>query len=163
MIDKRSAAPHGQVMQSDPTSLHGTCVARRGRGVLILGPSGSGKSDLALRLLDRGWDLVADDQVRVWPGPDGELIAGAPETLAGLLEIRGVGIVDVGAAGPVPVDLAITLVEPDQVPRMPEIENSLLVAGIALAHFSINGHTAAAPVIVERAQDVVAGRLKRVT
>jgi len=150
-------------MQTEPTLLHGTCVARRGRGALILGPSGAGKSDLALRLLDRGWDLVADDQVRVWPGPDGAVMAGAPETLMGLLEIRGVGIVAAGAIGPVPLDLAITLVEPDQVPRLPENESSLLVAGIALAHFSINGHTAAAPVIVERAQDVVAGRLKRVT
>jgi HPr kinase/phosphorylase len=68
--------------------MHASCAARLGAGVLLLGPSGAGKSDLLLRLLDRGFELVADDQVVI---EDGE--AWAPETLAGLVEARGLGIV----------------------------------------------------------------------
>lgn len=68
--------------------VHGSCAARDGAAVLVLGPPGSGKSDLVLRLLGRGFTLVADDQVVVRDG-----IASAPEPLAGLLETRGLGIV----------------------------------------------------------------------
>ncbi len=68
--------------------VHGSCVARGGAGVLLLGPSGAGKSDLALRLLDRGFALVADDRVDIADG-----CAQAPAALAGLLEVRGLGIV----------------------------------------------------------------------
>ena len=64
--------------------IHGSCAARDGAAVLLLGPSGSGKSDLALRLLDRGFLLVADDQVLIEDG-----VARAPPPLAGLLELRG--------------------------------------------------------------------------
>jgi serine kinase of HPr protein (carbohydrate metabolism regulator) len=76
--------------------VHATCVAlrtRRGwRGVLLRGPSGSGKSDLALRLIDGGARLVSDDQTELVAKP-GKLIARAPGTIAGLIEVRGVGIV----------------------------------------------------------------------
>ena len=68
--------------------IHASCAARNGAGVLLIGPSGSGKSDLLLRLLDRGFALVADDRVEIDCG-----VARAPAPLAGLLEIRGLGIV----------------------------------------------------------------------
>ncbi len=68
--------------------IHASCAAREGHGVLLLGPSGAGKSDLLLRLLDHGFALVADDRVCIENG-----IARVPEALAGLLEIRGLGIV----------------------------------------------------------------------
>lgn len=68
--------------------LHATCVARDGHGVLLVGPSGAGKSDLALRLLDRGFDLVADDRVEIAAG-----VASPPSALTGLLEVRGLGLV----------------------------------------------------------------------
>jgi HPr kinase/phosphorylase len=67
--------------------IHGSCAARDGAGVLLLGPPGSGKSDLVLRLLDRGFVLVADDRVEIEEG-----VARAPARLAGLLEVRGLGI-----------------------------------------------------------------------
>ena len=67
--------------------IHASCAARQGVGVLLLGPPGSGKSDLVLRLLDRGFILVADDRVEL----DGHN-AWAPASLAGLLEVRGLGI-----------------------------------------------------------------------
>jgi HPr kinase/phosphorylase len=68
--------------------MHGSCVSRDGDAVLVLGPPGSGKSDLALRLLSRGFELVADDQVDIVDG-----IASCPAELTGLLEARGLGIV----------------------------------------------------------------------
>jgi len=74
-------------------TLHASTVALDGRAVLISGPSGSGKSDLALRLLDRGFILVSDDQTIVRKD-GGHLVAGAPPTIAGKLEVRGIGIVD---------------------------------------------------------------------
>lgn len=71
--------------------VHATCIDIAGSGVLLRGPSGSGKSDLALRLIDGGAVLVADDQVVV-EGADGVLRASAPAVLAGLIEVRGLGI-----------------------------------------------------------------------
>jgi HPr kinase/phosphorylase len=68
--------------------MHGSCVSRDGDAVLVVGPSGSGKSDLVLRLLSRGFELVADDQVDIADG-----VASCPPELAGLLEVRGLGIV----------------------------------------------------------------------
>ena len=71
-------------------NLHGTTVALDGRAVLISGPSGSGKSDLALRLFDRGFVLVSDDRTIVRK-EGSRLFASAPETIKGKLEVRGVG------------------------------------------------------------------------
>jgi HPr kinase/phosphorylase len=68
--------------------IHASCASREGHGVLLLGRSGVGKSDLLLRLLDHGFGLVADDQVYIKDG-----FASAPAVLAGLLEVRGLGIV----------------------------------------------------------------------
>ena len=73
-------------------NIHASCVAIGARGVLLLGPSGSGKSDLALRLIDGGARLVADDRTILFL-VKGALHARAPESIKGLLEIRGVGIV----------------------------------------------------------------------
>jgi len=67
--------------------MHGSCASRSGDGVLLIGPPGAGKSDLLLRLLARGFELVADDRVEILAG-----IARAAPSLAGLLEVRGLGI-----------------------------------------------------------------------
>ncbi len=90
-----------------PATIHATAVARDGHAVLLLGASGAGKSDLALRLIDRGWRLVADDRV-VLSVFAGQLIASAPPVLAGLMEVRGVGIVPEPAVS-APVVLALDL------------------------------------------------------
>src|SRR5690242_14502565 len=85
---------------------HGNTVAKNGRAVLITGPSGSGKSDLTLRLFDRGFQLVSDDRTIL--KRDGErIIASAPPTIAGKLEVRGLGIVDVTHADNIPVALVV--------------------------------------------------------
>jgi HPr kinase/phosphorylase len=84
--------------------LHASCAARDAHGVLLLGPSGSGKSDLLLRLLDRGFALVADDRVDVEAGT-----AKAPDALAGLIEIRGLGILRLPYVPEARVALAVAL------------------------------------------------------
>ena len=87
-------------------TVHASTVAMDGRAVLINGPSGSGKSDLALRLLDRGFTLVSDDQTIVRREGD-RLIASAPPTIKGKLEIRGIGIVEMETVDNVPVALLV--------------------------------------------------------
>lgn len=110
-----------------PDTVHATAVALAGRCVLLLGPSGAGKSDLALRLVAAGWQLVADDRVVLTPTPTG-LLASAPPRLAGLMEVRGVGIVPQPTA-PAAVALALDL---DRRPdRLPEAE-SLILSGRAI-------------------------------
>ncbi len=99
--------------------VHGTTVALEGEGVLLRGPSGSGKSDLALRLIDGGASLVADDQTELTRAADG-LIARSPATIAGRMEVRGVGILRVPAVSSAPLRLVVDLVAPDRVERLPE-------------------------------------------
>ena len=88
--------------------IHATCVAVHGMAVLLVGPSGSGKSDLALRLIDGGGLLVADDQVQI-TAQDDVLLATPPPTVAGLIEVRGVGLMRVAHAGRSPVGVAFEL------------------------------------------------------
>lgn len=99
--------------------VHATCIAIGGRGVLLLGDSGSGKSDLALRLIDGGAMLVADDQVVV-RADDATLSASAPERLKGKLEVRGVGIITLPFFTEVKLALAVRLVQRAEVERLPE-------------------------------------------
>jgi hypothetical protein len=102
---------------------HAGLIARREagawRGALIEGPSGSGKSDLMLRALDAGWRLVADDRVVLWTS-GGRLFGRAPPTLAGLMEIRGLGVWPMAPLAFVQVALLARCVEAERVERTPE-------------------------------------------
>jgi HPr kinase/phosphorylase len=100
--------------------VHGTTVALDGTGVLIRGPSGSGKSDLALRLIEQGWRLVADDRTRI-DVEGGRLMASAPPALHGLLEVRGVGILSFPSLHRAPLGLVVDLVGRDAEPRLPDL------------------------------------------
>lgn len=95
-------------MSRNEVNIHASCVAIGGQGVLLLGASGAGKSDLALRLIDDGAALVADDRTCLTVRAGG-LRARAPATIRGLLEIRGIGIVKLPARGGVPVALVVQL------------------------------------------------------
>ncbi len=99
--------------------VHASTVEIDGLGVLIRGPSGSGKSDLAIRLIDGGAALVADDQTGLTV-EDGRIVARSPDTIAGLLEIRGLGIVSLPHRAGVPLALVIDLVDGCAVERLPE-------------------------------------------
>lgn len=92
----------------DESNIHASCVAIGGKGVLLLGASGAGKSDLALRLIDSGAKLVADDRTLLFV-KNGALHAKAPPSIKGLLEIRGVGIVKLPVRASVKLALAVHL------------------------------------------------------
>ena len=131
-------------------TLHATTVALDGRGVVISGPSGAGKSDLALRLLDRGFILVSDDRTIVKREAD-RLVACAPPNIAGKLEVRGIGIVEMEAANEVPVALLVELASDIQ--RLPDDGRERLILGIGVPLVSINATEASAPSKVALALD----------
>lgn len=116
-------------------TVRGTTVAIGGRGVLLRGPSGSGKSDLALRLIDRGARLVSDDYTLLGR-ENGRLLADAPPTITGKIEMRGIGILDRPPVSAVPLCLVAEL---DRAPeRLPEGPGEarlldLVIPAVALA------------------------------
>ena len=118
--------------------------------MLLLGPSGSGKSDLLLRLLDRGFVLVADDRVELDGG-----VASAPPSLAGLLEVRGLGLLYLPYVAAAPVALAVDL---SRGPRLPEPATHA-ESGRPLVH--IDPASASAPQRVGLALDCVLGRKRQ--
>jgi serine kinase of HPr protein (carbohydrate metabolism regulator) len=131
-------------------TLHASTVASEGRAVLISGPSGSGKSDLALRMLDRGFTLVSDDQTIVKRDGD-RLVATAPPTIAGKLEVRGIGIVDIDPVSDVAVALVVELTS--DIERMPYDDNARQILGVRLPVITIDAMTASAPSKVALALD----------
>jgi serine kinase of HPr protein (carbohydrate metabolism regulator) len=131
-------------------TLHASTVAIDGRAVLITGPSGSGKSDLALRLLDRGFALVSDDQTIVRRDGD-RLIASAPPSISGKLEVRGIGILDIDHDDDVPVALLVELTSDIQ--RLPDDSRERPVLGVSLPIVSIDAMTASAASKVALALD----------
>lgn len=133
--------------------LHGTTVAHNGVAVLLRGTSGAGKSDLALRLIDAGWVLVSDDQTLL-EAQDGRLMARAPETISGKIEVRGLGLRDVPALTAAPVLLLVDLVDAALIERMPDPQEETL-CGIALRCFAVDPFAVSAVAKVRHAlQDI---------
>jgi HPr kinase/phosphorylase len=121
--------------------IHATCVSIGGDAVLLRGSSGAGKSDLALRLIDGGAILVSDDRTELMR-TGSELIATAPVTIAGKLEVRGIGIVELPFAPDAPVRLVVDLT--DAVERLPEPGRCTLL-GIDLPCVKLRPFEASAP------------------
>ena len=90
------------------TTLHATALQHSGKAVLLMGSSGSGKSTLALQMLGLGARLISDDRTKISSGPGG-LMASCPDSIRGLIEARGVGILNVPAAEPTPVSLVVDM------------------------------------------------------
>lgn len=115
---------------ADPVLIHATAVAIDGHALLLRGASGSGKSDLALRLIDAGARLVADDQSELRRQGDA-IIVRAPAAIAGLIELRGIGIMQLDALSEAPVALIADLVPADNIERLPTPHTELIL-GVAL-------------------------------
>jgi serine kinase of HPr protein (carbohydrate metabolism regulator) len=129
------------------TRLHATAVAIAGRAVLLVGQSGAGKSDLALRLIDRGAVLIADDQVALRVD-GGVLIAQSPPTIRGMMEVRGVGIIDTPTIPEAEVALIVDLdATPDRLPDPRRRD----IGGVEVPLIALNGLEASAPIKVEAA------------
>jgi len=129
-------------------TLHVSCVAIDGRAVLIEGESGAGKSDLALRLIDRGASLVSDDYTLL-QREGNLLVASPPGTIAGRIEVRGLGIIAMDHAERVPVALLVKLTDAPE--RMPLTEDVRRIAGFDIREVEVDGRTASAPIKVELA------------
>lgn len=124
--------------------MHATAVAIDGRAVLLRGASGAGKSDLALRLIDAGARLVADDQSELRRRGDA-IIVRTPGTISGLIEVRGIGIMRIEALAEAPVVLIADLVPPEQVERLPP-RRSETILGLALPLIAVAPFEASAAV-----------------
>jgi len=159
-------------MSHDPAPtaerLHATCIAFGEFGVLLIGPSGSGKSDLALRLIDEGGfgigtsrleaALVSDDQVLLQRQGD-EVMASAPATIAALLEVRGLGIVcPARRKDRVPLRLIVRLVERQAIERMPDPAfPAATLLGIEIPEISLCAKDVSAPAKVRCALQIITG------
>jgi HPr kinase/phosphorylase len=143
--------------------LHASCAALGGDGVLFLGPPGAGKSELVLRLIGRGWALVADDQVELEPDQDDALLAAPPPDLHGLLEVRGLGIFrDLPVAAPARLRLVVDVLPAgEQPPRLPE-PRAFAAHGRSLPLVALAGHDAACPDKIALALDAACGRARQV-
>jgi serine kinase of HPr protein (carbohydrate metabolism regulator) len=128
--------------------VHGTCIEVAGIGVLLRGAEGSGKSDLALRLIDGGARLVADDRVDLRPGAGG-LWASAPAALAGRLEVRGIGIMAVPTVAAARLGLVCDLVVAE-IERIPS-RLSAELEGVSLPLLSVAPFEASTPAKVRLA------------
>ena len=130
----------------------------RGRwnGVLIEGESGSGKSDLALRCLSHGFRLVADDRTRLWAS-EGRLFGCAPDPIAGLIELRGLGVLPEPVRRLAEIRLVARCLEPgDSLERLPDRDVRVLM-GIALPRVAVRPLEASAPEKLARALSLLGG------
>ncbi|MGH6920597.1 MAG: HPr kinase/phosphorylase [Geminicoccaceae bacterium] len=130
------------VPQAAHVWLHATCVQLGGVGVVLLGASGVGKSDLALRLIDAGALLVADDQLQVEAAGAG-LLGRPAASLAGLLEVRGLGILRLPYCPVSPLGLVVELDGARPAPRLPEPSTYPLL-GTELRHLRLDPRQASA-------------------
>ena len=127
---------------------HASCVAVNGAGIMITGPSGSGKSDLALRLIDRGAMLISDDYVELCRH-DHQLLMDAPAKIAGKIEVRSLGIFDCEHVSRVPLLLQVRL--KSQIERFPMDRQTETIMTMSIPTIILNPAEASAPIKVEMA------------
>lgn len=127
---------------ADSILFHGTAVLVRGTGVLFRAPSGGGKSDLALRVIESGGRLIGDDYLWL-RAENGSLYAMAPATIKGRIEVRGIGIVAVPTTPVARIHAIVDLVDDAQIERMPEVSRAS-VAGLEIPHYRIDPFKTAA-------------------
>ncbi len=131
-------------------TIHATSIVIDGKAILLTGPSGSGKSDLALRLIDHGAMLLSDDYTLAQRDGD-TLIARPPERIEGRMEVRGIGIVEMPHCPAAPVALILDLSAPPD--RMPDALSSRMIAGMGVPVLPFAPFEASAPIKVALALD----------
>lgn len=132
----------------DPLKIHATAVSIAGAGLMIRGKSGSGKSDLALRLIDRGARLISDDYVNIQRSGD-RLILSPPPSLAGKLEVRSLGIFDQDHISDIALKLVVKLDKnPD---RFPMDRQTMILLGITIPFCTLNAMENSATIKAELA------------
>ncbi|MFV2092377.1 MAG: HPr kinase/phosphorylase [Hyphomicrobiales bacterium] len=146
-------------MAGDTTRVHATCVDISGAAVLLRGPSGVGKSDLALRLIDASAAgsglaaarLIADDQVCL-TRVDDAVIASAPPATAGKIEVRGLGIIEIASSAQARLALVVDLMNYTEIERLPEAGAlRVKLLGVGLARIAIDAAAASAPARIRAA------------
>jgi serine kinase of HPr protein (carbohydrate metabolism regulator) len=129
LVDLEGKHSNSLLMTNTPVPpqplIHASCLALGEDGVMLRGPSASGKSSLALRLIDQGADLVGDDYCQYWVR-DGALWAAAQPPLAGLLEVRGIGVISLPYRRQIAVRAVIDLCPGDMIDRLPEREKTTI-------------------------------------
>jgi HPr kinase/phosphorylase len=135
--------------------VHGTAVAIDGRAVLLRGPSGAGKSDLALRLIDAGARLVADDQTELCR-VGGMIVVRSPAPIAGLIELRGIGILRLEPVSRAPLALMADLIPAEALERLPE-PRSETILGVAVPVLSLAPFEGSAAAKLRLALRAIAG------
>ncbi|PHQ72332.1 MAG: serine kinase [Sneathiella sp.] len=101
--------------------IHGSAVEINGKGVLLIGSSGAGKSDLALRLIDGGARLIADDYTIIEGQKDGSALMSSPDEISGLIEVRGLGLMKMPYTCSIPLHLVFELTPYGDINRMPDL------------------------------------------
>lgn len=142
------------------TQIHATCIDMDGTGVLLRGRPGSGKSDLALRLIEAGARLVADDRVDL-ELRDGRVVASAPAEIVGLFEVRGLGVLPMEHLAESTLGAIVDLVAPEAVERIPG-QATEDILGISFPLFRLAPFEASAAAKVRLAVRCAQGHIKRV-
>ena len=120
MPGSSSSCPPNSQASPQSHQIHATCIVVGDTGVLLRGKPGSGKSDLALRMIDRGARLIADDRTDLSLGKGGRVIARSPAAIKGRMEVRGLGIEEVPSREQAEIDLVVDLVGAGEVERLPD-------------------------------------------
>ena len=129
------------------SNIHASCVSWQDKGILLLGRSGRGKSDLCLRLIDAGAKLVSDDQSIV-ENRNGKLIAGAPDSIKGMLEIREIGIVETPFIDKTEIRLKLDLQSFVKIDRMPEMRTES-IENVAIPVFCLDAFSVSAVIKIK--------------
>lgn len=140
--------------------IHATCIGIDGVGILLRGNSASGKSDLALRLIEAGAELVADDRVDLL-ADSGALMASPPGPLQGLLEVRGLGILAFPWRADIRVQAIIDLGPAEKIDRLPDARTET-IEGVDVACFQLDPWAPSAAIKVRLVSALVSGSIRRV-
>ena len=139
--------------------IHATCINLEGLGLLLRGPSGSGKSDLALRMMENNSQLIADDRVDLTL-EEGVLVARAPSCLRGLLEVRGVGVIEVPYSNCIQILGIINLVENNKIQRLPVPRTELLL-GVEIPSYQLDPWEISAIAKIQLVRGLISGAIIR--